>query len=440
MSTPPDPYLRTSNPESIVLRTHHHDYQVLIASNNPRTVSEMTVFIRHLRRQRLSLLIADLIARIRCQLPVHASEGELSEQLSLLEALASHLLTQSANENPLRVRIRRTLWDLRSLLEPLSPSGSLRTCLEVARSGFLDIPGRLHHVGDDAKVRSEMYALMVENVLLQELHGLRLLERNLNTAVRRVYPGVATHALVLASDASALLGLDDYRVRGKTRLADAIVEVRETILEVRGCIVDQVENAFYVLHNALVQSLKTDLDVRRPAGQAMLLRPRMDDIPNFAVVNQSILRGGQPSSRGLEWLANYGVSLVIDLRGSDRQNQWEMPKCRLLAVKGADRELREEPMRFCNIPIEDFDTPTVDQVYEFIELLRLIAVERGVIFVHCKAGIGRTGTMIACWRIFHGESADSALAKEALYSEGGGGLRQESFVRKFAALHAKSRA
>lgn len=436
MSTPPDPYLRISNPESIVLRTHLHDYQVLAASHNPRTITEMTAFICHLRRQRLSLLIADLVARVRCQLPSHASTGDLSKHVILLDALGANLLLHSADVNPLRIQIRRTLWDLRNLLEPLSPSESLRTCLEVARSGFLDIPGRLRYTGDEAKVRSEMYALMVENVLLQELHSLRVLERQLNAIVHRVYPGVVTHALIRASNASALLGIDDYRVRGKTRLANAVIDVRDAILVARGRISNEVKDAIHVLHNALVQSLKTDLDIRRPAGQAMLLRPRMDDIPNFAVVNQRILRGGQPSSRGLEWLANYGVSLVIDLRGSDRQNQWEMPKCRLFTVSGGDKELRKEPMRICNIPIEDFQTPTLEQVFEFVELLRVVSAEKGVVFVHCKAGIGRTGTMIACWRIFHGENANSALAEETLYSEGGGGLRQEAFVRQFAALHS----
>lgn len=426
-----------STPEAIVLRSHHHDRQVLAASFNPRTQSELTDLIGELRRQRLHLLIADLVTRINCEFPTVANLPPLANHLEALDTLSSILVVDAARENPLRGEMRAKLWQLREMLEPLSPSEYLRTSLELARSGFLDIPGRVggaEGVGEP-KLRSEMYALMVENVLLEELRSLRVLEREMDAVVRREYPGVAERELEHAREMSALLGIDDYRVRGKTRLANAVSYVRDAIVEKDMLVSSDVEHTINLLHGALVESLKTDLDVRRPAGMAMLLRPRMDDIPNFEVVTGGVLRGGQPSSRGLDWLVNYGVKLIIDLRGSDRSNQWEMPKCRLMNVRGDEREV-EETIRFLNIPVEDFQTPSFEQVYQFVELLGAISSNGGVVFVHCKAGIGRTGTMIACWRIYNGEDVNSALAKESLYSDGGGGLRQEEFVRQFAALHA----
>lgn len=441
-----------TNPESIVLRDHQHDHDVLLASKGIRTVKEMTAAIQHLRQQRLSLLLADLVARIRCEKPLSVGTAPLYDLLRHTDNLSEAVLTDDAHENhDLRAEIRSMLWELRTVLDPLNPSEALRTSLEVARSSFLDIPGRVNANSegpsaprDEALVRSEMYALMVTNVLLEELRSLRVLERQLNDVVVRLYPNRVEPQLSVASDASALLGIDDYRVRGKMRLADAVLDLRKALRrEVGRPLLPEINDAINVLHNALIKSLHTDLSVRQPAGEAMLLRPRMDDIPNFAVVSQSILRGGQPSSRGLKWLANYGVKLVVDLRGSDRENQWEMPKCRLLTEpstksNGCAHQNVDggSAMRFCNIAVEDFNTPTMEQVYEFIELTKFVDRQNGVLFVHCKAGIGRTGTLIACWRIFQGEPIDIALAKERLYCEGGGGLRQENFVRDFAVLHA----
>lgn len=427
------------NPESIVLRSHYHDHEVLLASQGPHSISEMADFIRDLRRQRLSLLIADLIARVRYQFPSNASRNPLRDHLAVLNQRGSELLIDIRNESRLRAQMRSDLWQLREMLDPLHPCEWLRTSLEVARSGFLDIPGREADDGDESKLRGEMYALMAENILLEELRSLRILEQRLSGLITRFYPGVAVQQMRETSDASGLLGIDDYRVRGKTRLADAVVKVRSALTECSSSLNSEVDEALHVLHNSLIESLKTDLDARRPAGEAMLLRPRMDDIPNFTIVNEGMLRGGQPTSRGLAWLANYGVRLVVDLRGSDRQNQWEMPKCQLLSLNSEGINEDTGLMNVCNIPIEDFQTPSIDQVYQFIDLLGIVMGSGGVVFIHCKAGIGRTGTMIACWRIYHGEDVNTALAKESLYSEGGGGLRQEEFVRYFAMRHSNQK-
>lgn len=156
--------------------------------------------------------------------------------------------------------------------------------------------------------------------------------------------------------------------------------------------------------------------------EEVAVRCGIDAIPNFRQVAPGILRGGQPTQEGMDWLVcERGVKTVVDLRGSDKASpfcQWDMP--------------RWPQVERVNLEVEDYEVPSLEELRKFIDLANQ-ASEKSPLYVHCKAGIGRTGTMIACWRITQGWSADKAIEQERLHTYDAS-FRQEKFVRDFEAL------
>jgi tyrosine-protein phosphatase SIW14 len=109
-------------------------------------------------------------------------------------------------------------------------------------------------------------------------------------------------------------------------------------------------------------------------------------IPNFHQVNEFVYRGGQPPAESWQGLAKMGVKTVIDLRREDEHSTAEEAK----AVAAAG-------MKYVNVPMKGVVAPTDAQIAKVLGVLN----SQEPVFVHCKKGADRTGTVIACYRIAH---------------------------------------
>src|SRR5438093_9370091 len=66
---------------------------------------------------------------------------------------------------------------------------------------------------------------------------------------------------------------------------------------------------------------------------------------------------------------------------------------------------------FLCLPLPDGGAPAMEQALEFVRFVNEQRKIRRPVAVHCEAGLGRTGTMLAVYLIAEGQSAEKAVRK-----------------------------
>ena len=155
-------------------------------------------------------------------------------------------------------------------------------------------------------------------------------------------------------------------------------------------------------------------------------------VPNFQKVNDEVYRGGQPTGPGFRSLAALGVKTVIDLREIGEHSQAE-----------EESMVQASGMRYVSVPMKGMSSPTNEQVSTVLALLGDAAA--GPVFVHCRRGADRTGTVIACYRISHDHWENKkALSEARSYGMSWFERAMQSYVRRYeptdAPLQAGARA
>ena len=99
--------------------------------------------------------------------------------------------------------------------------------------------------------------------------------------------------------------------------------------------------------------------------------------------------------------------------------------------------VRSFSLRYLHLLVQDYCAPTMQQIEEFLTFLE--AVEgNGAVAVHCYAGQGRTGTLLACALVNQGMSAEEAIRiVRAKRRPSIDTLVQEQVIFDFAALRRR---
>jgi atypical dual specificity phosphatase len=105
----------------------------------------------------------------------------------------------------------------------------------------------------------------------------------------------------------------------------------------------------------------------------------------------------EPASlEDFQWLREHGVQFVISLTESPPRRSW----------------INEAGLFSMHIPVEDMHPPAQAQIDLCIASIEKSLGNQIGVGVHCAAGLGRTGTMVACWLVHHEKlSASDAITR-----------------------------
>lgn len=122
-------------------------------------------------------------------------------------------------------------------------------------------------------------------------------------------------------------------------------------------------------------------------------------VPNFHTVDEHLYRGAQPSEEGFKSLSKLGIKMILDLREGNEHAVLEKKM-----VEGSG-------MKYLSVPMHGLSAPTDEQIATVMSVLG--DSSDWPVFVHCKRGADRTGTVIACYRISHDHWQNEKALKEA---------------------------
>jgi atypical dual specificity phosphatase len=129
----------------------------------------------------------------------------------------------------------------------------------------------------------------------------------------------------------------------------------------------------------------------------MMGPPTMSSPSGFTWVEKPHLAAlGRPSDAdAMAWLRRQGIELLIALTEDPPRRDW----------------INDAGLLLMHVPVEDMEAPTQVQLDRCISAIeRANAREMGVA-VHCGAGLGRTGVILAAYFVAKGMSAQNAIGK-----------------------------
>lgn len=130
---------------------------------------------------------------------------------------------------------------------------------------------------------------------------------------------------------------------------------------------------------------------------------------NFSwLIDDKLAGSGMPtSSAELEWVIKKGVKSIVTMTEAPLPESWI------------------ENIKYLHVPTEDLSAPDMEKIDNTVDFIHERIKNNEPTMVHCAAGIGRTGTILACYLIkYHNLSVEDAIDK--VRKERPGSIQSES--------------
>jgi atypical dual specificity phosphatase len=113
------------------------------------------------------------------------------------------------------------------------------------------------------------------------------------------------------------------------------------------------------------------------------------DKPHLA----ALARPSEPAD--FAWLRKQGIELLISLTEERPRRDW----------------VDDAGLLVMHVPVEDMDAPTQEQLDRSVSAIERANGHGMGVAVHCGAGLGRTGVILAAYFVAKGTSAQNAIAR-----------------------------
>ena len=117
---------------------------------------------------------------------------------------------------------------------------------------------------------------------------------------------------------------------------------------------------------------------------------------NFSwLINDKLAGSGMPTTHDeFDWVLKQGINSIVTMTENALPDSWI------------------QNINYLHVPTEDLTAPDMEEIDSAVDFIHEKINKNDAVMVHCAAGMGRAGTILACYLIkFQNHSARKAIEK-----------------------------